>query len=218
MLIKKILLFVLSVLLVSTLFAQGKSDRKKEPVHELGLNVTSLLTDLLGNNNRVETGDYLISYKKLNGNTAFRVGVTANFSIKKEDNFNFNNNLTNQNFQLRMGKEWRHSIAPKLEYYFGADGIMGTKLEQSSASISGGVIIQSNRLITLGGGPVLGFQYALFERLLLGTEGALYAALSRNKIDFQTFNVSSGQIPSKKSDGLDIQTHLPKFLFLILKF
>ena len=218
MLIKKILLSVLIILLVSGLFAQGKSDRKKELVHELGLNVTSLLTDLLGNNNRVETGDYLISYKKLTGNTAFRVGLTANFSIKKEDNFNFNNSLTNQNFQLRMGKEWRHAIASKLEYYFGVDGIVGTKLEQSSATVSGGIIIQSNRLTTLGGGPVLGFQYALFDRLLLGTEGALYAALSRNTIDFQSFNSSGGLIPPKKSDGLDVQTHLPKFLFLILKF
>lgn len=218
---KKLTLFLNCFLFAACLFAQEKQENEDKPKtfkHELGLNVTNLLTDLLGNNNRTDAGDYLISYKKVNGNKAFRMGATINFSIKKENVFNSNNTLTNQNFQLRLGKEWQHNLSSKLQYYFGGDGIVGFKSEQSSATINNGTIIQTDKVFVVGGGPVLGFQFALLDRLLLGTEGALYAALNKNSTDFNSAPISSLQIPSKNSEGLNVQTHLPKFLFLILKF
>ena len=87
LLTKKITLLLYCCLFAACLFAQEKQDKEDKPKtfkHELGLNVTNLLTDLLGNNNRTDAGDYLISYKKVNGNKAFRMGATVNFSIKKE--------------------------------------------------------------------------------------------------------------------------------------
>ena len=218
---KKITLLLNCLLFVTCLFAQDKDDKTKVFNHELGLNVTNLLTDLLGNNNRTNEGDYLISYKKTKGDKAFRMGLTARFSIKDQNTTNFINTLTNQNFQLRLGKEWRHNLSSKFQYYFGADGIIGYKSEQSSASTTGSalIIIQTDKVITAGGGPVLGFQFALLDRLLLGTEGAIYATFNQSTVDFKNFNSSSGiSFPSKKSNGLDVQTHLPKFLFLIVKF
>ena len=221
LLTKKITLSLIGFLLTACLFAQEKQEnenKSKTFKHELGLNVTNLLTDLLGNNNRTDAGDYLISYKKVNGNKAFRMGATINFSIKKEDVFNSNNTLTNQNFQLRLGKEWRHNLSSKLQYYFGVDGIIGYKSEQSSATVNIGTIIQTDKAFSLGGGPVLGFQFALLDRLLLGTEGALYAAFNKNDVNFSGFGINTSQFPAKNSQGINLQTHLPKFLFLIIKF
>ena len=221
LLTKKITLSLIGFLLTACLFAQEKQEnenKSKTFKHELGLNVTNLLTDLLGNNNRTDAGDYLISYKKVNGNKAFRMGATINFSIKKEDIFNSNNTLTNQNFQLRLGKEWRHNLSSKLQYYFGVDGIIGYKSEQSSATVNIGTIIQTDKAFSLGGGPVLGFQFALLDRLLLGTEGALYAAFNKNDVNFSGFGINTSQFPAKNSQGINLQTHLPKFLFLIIKF
>lgn len=218
---KKLTLSLIGFLLTTCLFAQEKQEKEDKPKtfkHELGLNVTNLLTDLLGNNNRTNAGDYLISYKKVNGNKAFRMGATVNISIKKENVFNNNNTLTNQNFQLRLGKEWRYNLSSKLQYYFGIDGITGFKSEQSSASITNTTIIQTDKAFSLGGGPVLGFQFALLDRLLLGTEGAVYAAFNKNEVKFSGFGINTSQFPAKNSQGINFQTHLPKFLFLIIKF
>ena len=222
---KKITLLLYYLCFTTFLLAQEKDNPTKPFNHELGLNVTNLLTDLLGNNNRTDPGDYLITYKKVTGNKAFRLGLTARFSIKDENNNNFNNTLTNQNFQIRMGKENRYNLSSKFQYYMGGDAILGFKSEQTSASVitSGGsnFIIQTDRNIVAGGGPVLGFQYALLDRLLIGTEGAVYAAFNRSSVDFKVNNgISTGgtPFPSKKTNGIDVQTHLPKFLFLIVKF
>ena len=216
--IKKITLLLNCLVFVSALDAQVETAKPKAFKHELGLNVTSLLTDLLGNNNRTDAGNYLITYKKVKDNTAFRMGVGINVSVKNDNTRNFNIQLNNQNFQLRLGKEWRHSISSKLQYYFGADGLVGSRREENNGAVNTGVIIQSDNTFIVGGGPVLGFQFALYDKLLLGTEGALYANFNRTTRDFQTFNISSAAFPSKKSDGFDLQMQLPKFLFLILKF
>ena len=216
--IKKTTITLFCCCLATLVFCQTKTTDKKDFSNELGLNVTNLLADLLGNNNLTSPGSYLISYKRLKGNKALRVGGTINYSLKNQSDFGFNSNLINQNFQLRIGRETRQSISPRFQYYYGMDGIVGFQQEQSSVKVNGGQVIQTDKILTLGGGPVLGFQFALYDRLLIGTEGSLYAAYSKNSVDFQTFNISSANFPSKNTTGLNIQTNLPKFLFLIVKF
>jgi hypothetical protein len=201
-------------------FAQTKTNENKAQnktlQHELGLNVTNLLTDLLGNNNRTDAGSYLISYKKLSGNKALRVGLNLNFSFKNENAFSFQTDLLNQNLQLRVGRETRQNISPKFQYYYGLDGIAGYKQEQSNATTSSLNVLQTDLVVTIGGGPVLGFQYAIFDRLLIGTEGSIYAAYNQSSVKFKNTG-SSAVFPSKSSTGVNMQTNLPKFLFLIVK-
>lgn len=215
---KKSTLFLFACFIAQLGFSQQKTPKNKDFQHELGLNVTNLLTDLLGNNNRTDPGIYLVSYKRLKGNKALRIGGTINFSVKNEDSFNFTTELTNQNFQLRVGRETRQNLSSRFQYYYGLDGIAGFQQEQSSASVNTGIIIQTNKVQTIGGGPVLGFQFALLDKLLIGTEGSFYVALNKSSVDFKTFGSSSSSLPSKNSTGANIQTNLPKFLFLIVKF
>lgn len=219
MFLKKYALVTLALLCIWTAKAQ-KSDNGKAMTHELGLNVTSLLTDLLGNNNRGNEGRYLLSYKKLTGTSAFRLGAALNFKFDKESS-RFNNTLVNQNFQVRLGKEWRHDITSKFQYYFGVDGVAGFVSEESAAVTTNSSITQKDRLMTFGGGPVLGFQFALYDRLLIGTEGSLYATFNSRKISFNTQffgGVPPQPIPDRRNTGAAIQTNLPTSLFLILKF
>jgi hypothetical protein len=217
---KKYTLLTLALLCILTAKAQEKKDNGKAMTRELGLNVTSLLTDLLGNSNRGDAGLYLLSYKKLTGTSAFRLGLALNFKFDKESS-RFNNTLVNQNVQVRMGKEWRHDITPKLQYYFGVDGIAGFVSEESAAVTTNSSITQKDRLLRLGAGPVLGFQFALYDRLLIGTEGSLYATFNSRKVSFQTqsFGGPTPQpIPERSNTGAAVQTNLPTSLFLILKF
>jgi hypothetical protein len=216
---KKITLILNCLLFTCCLFGQDDEDKKKSFKNELGLNVTSLLADLLGNNNRTDAGEYLLTYKRVSGNKAFRLGLTANFSINKENSFRFNNTLTNQNFQLRLGKEWRQNLSANFQYYFGGDALLGLKTEESNATITGGTITQKDKITSLGIGPVLGFQFALLDRLLIGTEGAIYASYRNSSVNFvNIISSSSIGIPSRESSGINVQTNLPKFLFLIVKF
>jgi hypothetical protein len=214
---KKLLLVLFTFLMTHILSAQEDAPKpEKKLKHELGLNVTNLITDLLGNNNRSDPGTYLLSYKKLKGSTAFRLGLNVNFSLNQQRFNGFDNNLTNQNFQLRLGKEWRHDIAKRFQYYFGVDGLVGYQSEQSAANVNGATIIQKDEVALVGVGPVLGFQFALYDKLLIGTEGSLYATFNKTFTDFTTFG--SSFIPARSSNGIKIQTGLPKSLFLILKF
>jgi hypothetical protein len=218
--LKKYALVTLALLFILTAKAQEKSDNRKAMTHELGLNVTSLLTDLLGNNNRVDEGRYLLSYKKLTGTSAFRFGLALNFAFDKESS-RFNNTLVNQNVQVRLGKEWRHDITPRFQYYFGVDGIAGFVSEESAAVTTNSSITQKDRFMSVGAGPVLGFQFALYDRLLIGTEGSLYATFNTRKVSFntQTFGGPTPQpIPDRSNRGAAVQTNLPTSLFLILKF
>jgi hypothetical protein len=214
---KKLLSALFILLLTHILSAQDDAPQpEKKLKHELGLNVTNLITDLLGNNNRSDPGTYLLSYKRLNGRSALRVGLNVNYSLTQERFNGFNNNLTNQNIQLRLGKEWRHDIVKRFQYYFGVDALAGYQSEQSAANVSGATIIQKDEVVLVGVGPVLGFQFAIYEKLLIGTEGSLYATFNRTSTDFSTFG--SIPIPDRSANGLKIQTGLPKSLFLILKF
>jgi hypothetical protein len=214
---KKLLSALFILLLTHILSAQDDAPQpEKKLKHELGLNVTNLITDLLGNNNRSDPGTYLLSYKRLNGRSALRVGLNVNYSLTQERFNGFDNNLTNQNIQLRLGKEWRHDIVKRFQYYFGVDALAGYQSEQSAANVSGSTIIQKDEVVLVGVGPVLGFQFAIYEKLLIGTEGSLYATFNRTSTDFSTFG--SIPIPDRSANGLKIQTGLPKSLFLILKF
>jgi hypothetical protein len=213
---------LLSILLLLSgpTFAQSKSEKGKDMTHELGLNVTSLLADLLGNNNRTDAGRYLLTYKKVADMKAFRMGLAMNFNLNKQ-NSNFNTTLVNQNFQVRLGKEWRHEISAKLHYYFGFDGIGGYTTEESAATTIGGNIIQKDKTLSFGAGPVLGFQFALYDKLLIGTEGSLYATFNKKDVTFSTQSFGGPPpttIPSRNSTGVAVQTNLPTSLFLILKF
>jgi hypothetical protein len=220
--LKKLTTLLLFIGFGQSLFAQTKTVDIKNYKHELGLNVTNLLTDLLGNNNRTDAGVYLISYKRVNEDKALRVGFGINLNFKSENSFSANLTLNNQNFQLRIGQEKRHSLSSKFQYYLGFDGILGYKLEESSAASSTGTIIQSDNLFTIGAGPVLGFQFALYERLLIGTEGSLYAAYNYNSVSFRNAFAIPGRStitpPNKDAKIFTMQTNLPKFLFIILKF
>jgi hypothetical protein len=214
---KKLLSALFILFLTHILSAQDDAPQpEKKLKHELGLNVTNLITDLLGNNNRSDPGTYLLSYKRLNGRSALRVGLNVNYSLTQERFNGFDNNLTNQNIQLRLGKEWRHDIVKRFQYYFGVDALVGYQSEQSAANVSGATIIQKDEVVLVGVGPVLGFQFAIYEKLLIGTEGSLYATFNRTSTDFSTFG--SIPIPDRSANGLKIQTGLPKSLFLILKF
>ncbi len=218
LLIQKTTLILFWVFMAQFGFSQQKEPKNMTLQHELGLNVTNLLTDLLGNNNRTDAGVYLLSYKKVKSNRALRIGATINFSVKNQNNLNVSSSLTNQNFQLRIGRETRQNLSTKFQYYYGLDFIGGFQQEQSSATAGSGQIIQTDKVFTIGGGPVLGFQFAIYDRLLIGTEGSLYAAYNKSSVDFKAFTTGSVVFPNKKSEGMNIQTNLPKFLFLIVKF
>jgi hypothetical protein len=221
-LVKTISLYLVWLILPNKLFAQITPTKTPEYKHELGLNVTNLLTDLLGNNNRTDAGVYLLSYKFVKGNKAIRIGATTNFAFKKERSItNSTIDLNSQNFQLRIGQETRHDLSSRLQYYVGFDGIAGYKFEESAATSSFNTLIQSDKLFSIGLGPVVGFQFKIYDRLLIGTEGSIYAAYNANSTKFSetAFRGTSGSLPpNKESNIVSLQTNLPKFLFLILKF
>jgi hypothetical protein len=215
---KKAINLLICIFFISCLSAQEKTAEIPAFKYELGLNATGLLTNLLGNSNQIDLGTYLISYKRLRGNKAFRLGTTVNVSFRKDNTGSFDTKLNSQNFQLRMGEETRHDISKKCQYYFGFDGLIGYRLEESKGTTNSSFITQKDVNFSLGLGPVVGIQFAVYERLLIGTEGSLYAVYNKNSISFNNSQSSFNSIPTRDVEGLNVLTALPKFLFVILKF
>jgi hypothetical protein len=216
---KKSLLFALCFALFSCLSAQEKTDSVKTPQHEFGLNVTGLITNLIGSNNQTDLGAYLISYKHLKGNKAFRLGATANIAYRRDNTLSFETKLNSQNLQLRMGQETRHPLSKRSQYYFGFDGVIGYRLEESTGITNFSTIIQKDEVFSIGLGPVVGFQFAIYDHLLIGTEGSLYAVFNKSSITFtDSKNSNNNTIPKRESNLTSLQTTLPKFIFVILKF
>jgi hypothetical protein len=184
--------------------------------HEFGLNVTDLITSFLGTK-PTDAAGYMFSYKSVKGNKATRLGATVNFAFTKTDKSSGEVKLNNQNFQLRFGKETRHNLSSRFQYYWGFDGILGYKLLESASNFNSGSFIQSNKTITVGAGPVLGFQFMLYERLLVGTEGSLYAAYNTNTTGFSGAAFGTPPKGITEKDFI-LQPNLPKFLYLIVKF
>ena len=215
---KKSLLFSLCFFAYSCLLAQEKTDTVKTSQHELGLNVTGLITNLIGSNTQTDLGAYLVSYKHLKGNKAFRLGATVNVAYKKDNTAAFETKLNSQNFQLRLGQETRHRLSNRGQYYFGFDGVMGYRLEEGAGITNFSTIIQKDEVFSIGLGPVVGFQFVIFDQLLVGTEGSLYAVFNKSTTTFSDSNSRNTPIPKRESQQTTLQTNLPKFIFVILRF
>jgi hypothetical protein len=210
--------------LSANLIAQEEAAKTHSP--ELGVNFTFFLDEALdfGGGN-TSLNPYFITYKKLDeSGIGLRMG--AGVSISQQNNkeelgstTKADVSQTSSSFNFRFGKEWQHKLTNRLMYYYGFDGLVGFGQSHSkSRANDGDVTTKSNSYRgTLGGGPVVGLQFMITDRIGLYTEGALYLANTyrRSKVKFEG---TSDEEEKEISNSLGLNLDLPSNIYLFIRF
>lgn len=200
------------------------SAQTEEPQNEIGINVTSLIVNILGSGSASNNTDFNdVVYRRIKGNKALRIGlgIRALINADQVTDIPGTRNLSDVNVSLSIGKEWRKNVAKKWLYYGGLVTYLNggvsksvTFLQDDTNSFIGSVAA-TTREIGVGAGPILGFQYNLNDHFSLGTQGAFNIFFSFRHRDIESFLV-----PEEKTNSFSFTatTQLPSLLFFNLKF
>lgn len=140
---------VLCLTLIS-FFANAQETR----VNELGLSMTSF-------------DNFGLSYKVGKNNKYWRFGAfDLNYSRSDMDQQNADQDVTNQRFSVRVGREIRKDIAEKVQVKYGADLLFGyTKTERNFLDTE-----TFTEQFFPGVGLTFGFNYFVSEKVMLSLE------------------------------------------------
>jgi len=211
---KFIFLFVI-VFSVFTVEAQ-ESDKPESLVstHEIGLNVTQMLSALTGGNTSIDlVGPYFFTYKNIKSDgRAFRLGLGA--EIERDGAPDSDNIINNSGFDIRLGYEKQWQLAPQWITYLGID-FLGAYHNIKSENEE---IKTSSRTWNAGTGPVFGIQWMLSPQVGLSTETSLYYRHTEFIDQIEFLNTSSVFDDKDRSYTDNISFTLPTALFLSVRF
>lgn len=214
--------FFVLISLLMPLMAVGQIDDK--PQHEVGINITNLLVNVLGNDGNVNDVDFNdIVYRRIKGNKALRIGFGVRLLVNQLDETNSpgTTQLKDINMTLSIGKEFRKNVGKKWLYYGGIMAYLNGGSSQSETLIqdsSSGMLSRisaSSWNLGIGAGPIVGFQFNINDHLSLGSQGAFIMFFSN-----RYHSLNSYVVPEEKSSTFTFtaNTLLPSLLFLNLQF
>lgn len=199
----------------------SKEKRHLDVFHEVGINATNLINQILNfSEKEIPQSPYLLTYKIGIKKHALRLGVGATFkeTEKSVETFDDTETLRDLTLDLRFGYEFRSQFGNRWIGYFGADAIY-TQTDDEQINNSGfDVVTIAENKSGFGGGPVLGLQFRLTEKLMLGTEGAFYFTQTENKSSTTFTNFPGFDTETEITKDKEIVTYLPATLYLIFHF
>ncbi|MGV3598336.1 MAG: outer membrane beta-barrel protein [Bacteroidota bacterium] len=220
----KLKLIVISFLLLSqAAFAQTDDDLK--PEHQIGVNATLFIKQFLSfNDNVFNSSPYSLTYKYIDQNEGWRIGLGGSNTSSKSNPNNGTNitSNTNINIDARLGYEWQKKLDKRWLMYYGLDGIYSYSKFRSTSSIqSGGFppkteeVISSTEDFGFGGGPILGMEFKINKRISLNAETAAYFNYRETRIrDINTAFVGFQRNEFTANTSLFI--NLPTAIFFII--
>jgi len=216
-----LLIFSLTFIFSQNLFAQDYGDENhssQEKFSEVGINATSFINEFISlNSNDASIGDYMISYKYHFGSKALRFGLGGKFNKVDEDTDGNGTRVTNNNqFDLRVGYEWKKRITRRWGFYTGMDILAGNDFN-SSVSDNFERVETSIRTSTFGGGPILGIQFFINSHISLMTEGSLYYKHSIVNTK-KSFSLNTEFNEDETNNRNNLAFGLPTALFFVIRF
>ena len=183
---------------------------------ELGANVTSVLFSTLGNSNRdLSPGRFPWTVKTVFATgDALRFGLGLNLRYEDQPQRRFQ---TFDNYvSFRMGYEWRIHIEKRWVALFAIDGMLDFSSEQVISNTQTDFAIIRLDSWGVGGGPVMGIQFAPLARIVLGTEASLYGL-------FRIVNRSE-EFSNFPDQNIDLQAYqgeanlsVPRWIYLSIR-
>ena len=213
-------IFILLFPLLS--ISQVKEDSTVATKHkfELALNITSTLSNFLGNsnNNSLLSDPYILGLKYEIAKSHY---LRSGFNIKsRKVSESFGERIVLENdYRMRIGWEKRFKMAKRFVVYAGLDLVGG--YNYSDVKTSGGSFGFASQIITrqtsYGGGPLLGLMFQLNKRVSLSTEASLYYNQLKT---YRLLNLGFPNPTAVEStvNGYILLPMIPSSLYIVINF
>jgi hypothetical protein len=207
----KIKIFLFVLLIPSILVAQSrtKTENAKSYKNEIGFNTTRFLSSIFSLNEEIQKEEYALTYKRTNDKIAFRASVGFDLSLSEENGVK--SDISSQ--KIRLGLEKVNPLSSKINFNVGVDVFARNDLDKSSTFLNNGELLKVNiKRFEFGGGPSLRLEYKLADRLVLMTEGMIYASyFLRNRTESTPFI-------ERTTNGTLIKIQEPRSLYISFRF
>lgn len=216
---KVLTLFAFCLTLFSPVFAQDEGNLvldvpENKTDHELGVNSIFFIKTILdfGGDN-IPVAPYAISYKLICNRHALRTAIGGN--IEKTDEPEINREGTDNEWDYRIGYEYRKPLGRRWLTYFGVD--LTGHYSEIKVEVDDGfdVVTTSESRVGFGAGPVWGIQVYFNDRISLHTETAFYLMNFNTKSEVKSelnpfFNFE------EKGNEFEAGFHLPAALYFTI--
>lgn len=217
---------LITFFLLTSLAAVATSDSlvvapKAKPQHHVFLNTTFFLKQLINlSNQNIAISPYILGYKCFfTKNHGIRASIGGSFSKRTDyPDSTATRITTNYAVDYRVGYEFRHLFGKRWYLQTGVDIVGRQSFGGTKANSSFDILNSSTSFNSIGGGPLLGIQFNITNRIALFTETAFYYSYSwgQRKIDSRNFP----QLNSNRSAGSEYRGEfiLPTSLFFVFIF
>ncbi len=196
---------------------QSKQEEKTFYKHEIGFNFTQLLSNIF-NQEREDNESFSFVYKyHTSPKFALRAGIGGSIvnGVQTINDTDQRENIM-QAIRGRVGLEVRKEIADKWTILFGIDAVTAYNTRKTTFDSNFDNVTSSVLEMRYGGGPLLGLEFKINERIRLSAE----LTYSFNKIiiteedvfqNFPEFNVKD------KNSRNDFRLESPDFIYLTIR-
>jgi len=188
--------------------AKGQIQEESNFSFDIGINVTSIISTFVGNDNNLNASDFPLQFTIGRESIKFRFGIGAESSNKSIFDQITLVNRRSQFIEVatRLGVVKNVSLTKRFSYYWGADLIFLNSSNKVETSFTTLPSIEENT-IGLGGGPIFGLRLNLSKRIYLSTEATLYGLYKEEN------RTSSLEEPMQDS-SFELMINPPLFLYL----
>jgi hypothetical protein len=207
-------LFVIITICIGLNADAQKDDPKPfyEHHHELGINASQLLANVLSLNTNVNaTTPFGFHYAYHGSNYTFRFSTSAYYN-KKVDLFSKRRELLDHVFTGKIALERHVRIMPKLNFQYGLDALVKN---EHTESIVGQQFFTSDNTLSVGGGPAIRLVFKINPKINLMTESTFYGVYG-----FKENRVQDGiAVPEiKRGNESNVILNMPTSLFIQILF
>lgn len=171
--------------------AIAQTDEEQKPTHQIGVNASLFIKQFLSFNNTIAgISPHLVTYKYIEDNQGWRIGLGGN-NTKTKNNTNSPTGLSsnsNMTIDTRLGYEWQKGLDKHWLLYFGVDAVYSYSKSRFTSSVLGGgfpqkqeEMISSIEGFSAGGGPILGVEFKINKRISLNAETTAYVTYGENR-------------------------------------
>lgn len=189
------------ILLLFLLLATVSISQAQKSQTEIGLNVTNTLAGFFNAGTDVPTDPYLLSLRRVRGKKVLRMGLNFKVSTATDPDFFIDRIVRTQEWNLRMGREFRKRVSEKFMFYWGINAILGFNSERVEASFgfNNSTDLQTWE-VELGAGPVAGLRFDINSKMYLSTEAFAYAIYSIGRRTLDGTDPNTGRIEEVKKN------------------
>lgn len=183
---------------------------------DVGINVTSVVSTFVGNDNNLDAKDLPVFLRWTNKNSAIRLGLGARgFTTEFLDNVSGSFRTSKQNeFATKFGIEVTRPVDNRWQFYYGVDLIANLNLADVESQSSQFFASIEGRTISTGLSVFTGIRYFLGDRFYLSTETNMSYIYNLVRTTETFFNGGANNPVTSNTQSSDFSLNPPLFIYV----